>query len=111
MTKNISWAPNANRALGRLRAFLLDRNNPAAAERAGILIDEAVKFLARNPYAGKHFEGLPESYRWWFVKFGAGGYQILYRSSPYGVDILSVKHSLEREYPGIDEIREQIDNE
>lgn len=107
----ISWTRLAEWAVAKRVEFLLDKGNPLAAAGAAKAIADGVDFLAENPFVGRKMEDMPEGYRRWFVRFGAGGYSILYRTHGDILAILSVKHSLEREYPGIDEIREQIEND
>lgn len=52
----------------------------------------------------------PPGYRRWRVRFGASGYVLLYRVFSDSIVILSVKHGLERDFPGIAAIREQTTN-
>ena len=107
----VSWTPNAQRAMRRLRGFLLDKNNPGAAMRASKAIKKGALFLSENPYVGRKMDDMPPGYRRWFVRFGAGGYILLYRLYSDGISILSVKHSLEQDFPGISTIRTRAADE
>lgn len=111
MTYPISWTRNAERAAANRINFLLDKGNPIAASNAAKAISDAVDFLSENPHVGRQMEDMPDGYRRWFVRFGAGGYSLLYRTHGGVLAILSIKHSLEREYPGINAIRSQASNE
>ena len=103
----VSWTPNARRAVVARIIFLLGKGNTRAAAGAAKAIDGGVKFLSENPLVGRKMDDMPPGYRRWFVRFGAGGYILLYRVYSDSIAILSVKHSLERDFPGILGIRAQ----
>ena len=66
-----------------------------------------MEFVAENPLVGRKMDDMPPGYRRWWVRFGASGYVLLYRVFSDSIVILSVKHGLERDFPGIAAIREQ----
>ena len=106
----VVWSRNAQRAVTHRLAFLLEKGNPAAARRAAQAIYAGVDFVAENPQVGRKMDDMPPGYRRWWVRFGASGYVLLYRVFSDSIVILSVKHGLERDFPGIAAIREQATN-
>jgi plasmid stabilization system protein ParE len=92
------WSPSALRDVGRLHAFLVGKNRPAAA-RAIAAIRAGVRSLAEHPQIGRTVPDTPE-YREWPIAFGSYGYLALYRLDGDAVVLLAIRHGRELDYDG-----------
>jgi plasmid stabilization system protein ParE len=97
---NLVWVNSAVDDLERLRIFLA-KENPDAAKRAAIAIKQAVNHLVTHPFIGKPVTDLPD-YRDLFIRFGAGGYLLRYRSHENSAYILQIRHYREEDFQAID---------
>lgn len=93
MPREIVWLSEAAKDVARLREFIQNKNQGAAA-RAARRIQEATQILGDNPEAGKPVEDLLP-FRDLFVPFGQGNYIIRYREETHRVVIVRVRHSKE----------------
>ena len=76
--------------------------------RAVKTIRAEVKKLQQNPYIGLPFFDLPKEYRRWPIRFDAnGGYVALFRMEDECISILAVKHSQERDFRNMEDIRQK----
>jgi len=73
----VIWTPAALRDVARLYAFLAPKNREAA-QRAVRAIRQSVKSLRAHPEIGRAVEEMPPEFRQRFVRFGNGGYVVLY---------------------------------
>ena len=69
--------PEADKDTDRLYEFLIP-NNPLAAQKAMLAIDEGLAMLQENPYLGPKMDDRPD-YRQLFVPFGKSAYVLRYR--------------------------------
>jgi plasmid stabilization system protein ParE len=79
--------------LNRLVAFL-SQCSPDAAMRAGVVIDQALRFLADQPDRGR--PGGHPDLRELPIRFGRDGYIVRYRVEPGRVIVARIWHSRER---------------
>ena len=73
----VVFLPEANSDIDRLFEFLF-QNNPVAAQKAMLAIDEGIDMLLANPFIGIAIPERPE-YRQLFVPFGKSAYVLRYR--------------------------------
>ncbi len=71
------FLPEASEDIDRLYEFLL-KDNPIAAQKAMLAIDEGIKLLSDNPHSGVQMEGRPD-YQQLFIPFGKSAYVLRYR--------------------------------
>ncbi len=90
----VRFAASAVRDLQRMREFLRHKN-PAAAQRAGQAIAQALQVLGHQPLMGRPVEDLPDNYREWIIDFGNTGYVARYRVDAQAVVVLAVRHQKE----------------
>jgi plasmid stabilization system protein ParE len=88
------WTPRALRDLHRLHGFLADKNR-TAAQRAIKTIRESVGTLERHPEIGRSMSDMPDGYREWFIRFGSGGYLVVYFFDGKQVHLLAIRHGRE----------------
>lgn len=90
----VKWLPEAVEDIGRLHAFLLDKDQQAAARAAQCILDGS-RQLEKFPKLGRPM-GDESGRRELFVTFGAGAYVLRYRleSSDTAV-VIRVWHSRE----------------
>jgi plasmid stabilization system protein ParE len=91
------WTPAALRDVARLHAFLASKNREVA-QRAVRRIRQGVKSLRAHPEIGRPVDQMPPEFRERFVRFGNGGYVVLYRYDGSQVAILAVRHAREAGY-------------
>ena len=91
------WTPAALRDVVRLQAFLAPKNREAA-RRAASAIRQGVRSLRAHPEVGRPVDEMPPEFRERFVRFGNGGYVVLYRYDGGQVAILAVRHAREAGY-------------
>jgi plasmid stabilization system protein ParE len=93
----VIWTPAALRDLARLHGFLAPKNRDAA-RRAISAIRQGVKLLTAHPEIGRPVEAMPAGFREWPIRFGDGGYVVLYRYDGDVVVTLAVRHGREAGY-------------
>lgn len=91
------WSPASLRDVQRLYRFLAGKN-PAAAQRAIVLIRTSMKIVEQHPEIGRPAEGMDPAYREWLIDFGGSGYVALYRLDGPTAVMLAVKHQKEVGY-------------
>ena len=90
----VIWLPEALEDTSRLRQFLEDKS-PAAATRAGQVIQAGTKRLADFPEIGQPMDDGTHR-RELFLPFGAGGYILRYMIDNQTVVIIRVWHTKEK---------------
>jgi plasmid stabilization system protein ParE len=93
----LTWTQAALRDVARLHGFLAPKNRDAA-RRAVRAIRQGVKLLSAHPEIGRPVEAMPAGFREWLIRFGDGGYVVLYRYEGKVVSILAVRHEREVGY-------------
>ena len=93
---SVTWSPRALRDLERFREFL-EPKSEQAAQRAALLIRDAVRHLANTPQMGRLTEGLLPGFRELIIQFGRGAYIVRYHFDGKRLLILSLRHSRETE--------------
>lgn len=88
------WTPRAVRDLDRLHGFLASKDR-AAAQRAIKTIREGIRTLERHPSIGRAMTDMPDGYREWFIRFGSGGYLVVYFFDGEQVHLLALRHGRE----------------
>ena len=73
----LAFLPEALEDIDRLYEFLIDEN-PIAAQKAMLAIDEEIALLLENPYLGIEMDHGAD-YRQLFVPFGKSAYVLRYR--------------------------------
>ncbi len=91
------WSPASLRDVQRLYRLLAGKN-PAAAQRAIVLIRASMKIVEKHPELGRPAEGMDPVYREWLIDFGDSGYVALYRLDGPTAVVLAVKHQKEVGY-------------
>ena len=90
----VKWLPEAVEDVGRLHAFLLDKDQQAAARAAQCILD-GTRQLEKFPKIGRPMDD-ESGRRELFVAFGAGAYVLRYRLDPgEAVVVIRVWHSRE----------------
>lgn len=90
----VKWSPRALRDIKRLHDFVYEKNQVAAKEAAGAILN-GTKHIEKFPEIGKPVENLEPKFREFIVPFGARGYIIRYCSEKDIVVILAIRHYLE----------------
>lgn len=91
------WSRAALDDVARLHAFLAPKNRDAA-QKAVRAIRAGVKAIEQHPEIGRPVEDMAPEFREWPIKFGAGGYVVLYRYDGRDAVILAVRHGREADY-------------
>lgn len=74
---NLAFLPDASDDIDRLYHFLIyEAQNPLAAQKAMLAIDEGIQMLLENPYLGVEMHDHP-GYRQLFIPFGKRAYVLL----------------------------------
>ena len=94
---SLIWTPQSLADVQRLHAFLHNHDTEAAT-RAVRAIREGVRILAERPRLGHPAEDMDPEYREWLIRFGRGGYLILYRIDREAVVLLAIRHAREAGY-------------
>ncbi len=94
---HLIWSRRARADLKRVDDFLRTKN-PQAANRALAAIQEGVRLLRQFPDAGRPAEQYGNGRREWFIRFGDGGYLILYRHFGDDIAVAALRHSREANY-------------
>lgn len=89
----VIWLPEALEDVQRLRLFLDDKN-PTAAARAGLVLQDGAKLLARFPEAGYPMNDGTDR-RELFLPFGASSYVLRYLIGGQTAVIVRVWHGRE----------------
>lgn len=74
---NLVFLLEADQDIDRLYDFLA-KENPIAAQKAMLAIDEGISLLFENPYLGIEMDQRPD-YRQLFIPFGKSVYVLRYR--------------------------------
>ncbi len=90
------WLDSAVDDIVRLREFIAAHNSKAA-KKAAQTIKQAVNKLAELPNIGKPAEDLPD-YRDLYIRFGAAGYVLRYRTYQDNIYIVHIRHYRELEF-------------
>src|SRR4051794_37282184 len=85
MTSRLLFAPEAEGDVDAIEDYIA-KDNPAAAERFSLKLEETCRMLADNPLIGRSRENLAPNLR----SFPSGRYVIFYRPLPDGVEIARV---------------------
>lgn len=93
----LRWTPEALRDVQRLRLFLAD-NSERAAARAVHTIRSHVRVIAENPEAGRPVADMDPAFREWLIPFGDSGYVVLYRVEGQAAVVLAIRHQREAGY-------------
>ncbi len=80
----------------RLDKFLEDKS-PRAAQKAYQAIQENIALLTNTPLIGKPVKAKP-SYRDLFIRFGAAGYVLRYRTLQNNIYISELRHYRENKF-------------
>ncbi len=96
---NLSWSPLAIERVSEIAEYIARDNLPAAQRWVEEIFDRMGQ-LERFPDSGRH-PTRPD-----LREIIHGNYRIIYRVSPEGVDILTVRHG--RQILPLDEIAEKV---
>lgn len=94
--RKVRWKPEALNDVDERVRFLLPKS-PGAAQRALVVIEEAVLRLSDFPEIGRPMPEMPLGYRELLVSFSSSGYRILYLDAD-PIEILAVRHMREAGY-------------
>lgn len=94
---SVIWSDYGGLQLAK-RITDLAAKNPAAAVKAAKAINEDLKRVAAYPMAGKPRPDIGAEYHEFFIRFGAGGYSLVYRVEKDVTEIVNIKHYRERGY-------------
>ena len=98
MSYLVKWTERARVDLKRLYAYLLDRDEDAAA-RVLELITQSVVLLEDFPFSCRKALGGNALLREMLVPFGSSGYVVLFRiDSETSVTVLAIRHQREDDY-------------
>jgi plasmid stabilization system protein ParE len=98
MTYLLKWTERARVDLKRLYAYLLDRDEDAAA-RVLEIITQSVVLLEEFPFSCRKASGGNALLRELLVPFGSSGYVVLFKiDSDTSVTILAIRHQREDDY-------------
>lgn len=87
--------PEADQDTKRLYKFLIDRENPTAAENAMIAIDGMIDALLSDPYIGHPITNRAPEYRQHYAPFGKAAYVMRYHVEGNALTVLRLWHSRE----------------
>ncbi len=94
----LAFLPEAADDIDRLYNFLVEEaQNPIAAQKAMLAIDEGIQMLLDTPYLGVSMDHDP-AYRELYVPFGKSAYVLRHRIDPEGdlMVVVRVWHSREQ---------------
>jgi plasmid stabilization system protein ParE len=89
----LNWSIQSINDLNRLRRFL-DVKNSEAGRRAVATIRQRCRILIDYPRIGRSVSHAGDE-REWPIRFGSGGYIVLYRITGDQITVLAVRHMRE----------------
>jgi plasmid stabilization system protein ParE len=94
----VNWSAQAREDVRGLYAYLLDRDEEAAAHAYEALA-KSIAFLERFPFSCRKASGGDPFLRELVVPFGSSGYVVLFRVNDGGtVTIAAIRHQREDDY-------------